>query len=75
MVVLRKLWAGWKAFGHFIGVVNRTILLAVFYWVFVDLINIGLRLARVDLLDRRYRPAPTYWHAKAVHAPTYQNQF
>ena len=75
MSLLRLVWAGWKRFGHALGAVNRTILLSVFYWVIIDLINLGLRLGRADLLDRRMRPAETYWRPKPVRAATYQHQF
>ena len=73
--LLRSLWAGWKRLAHALGVVNRTILLSVFYWVIIDLINLGLRLGRADLLDRRMRPAATYWRPKPPHSGTYQQQF
>jgi ribosomal protein S27AE len=48
--VFRALWAGWKRFAHGLGVVNRTILLTVFYFVIVDLINIVLRLTGLMLV-------------------------
>ena len=76
MPVLRAIWVGWKRLAHALGVVNRTLLLTVFYWVIVDLINLGLRLLRVDLLDRRLRPEPSYWRPKAPRPDNlYQHQF
>ena len=73
--ILRALWAGWKRFGFILGTINRFILLTVFYWVVIDVANIGLRLLRKDLLDRRMVPKPTYWHPKPAAPATYQHQF
>ena len=73
--VLGRLWAGWKKFAHGLGVVNRYILLTLFYWVSVDITNIGVRLLRVDLLDRRMKPAESYWHEKTLKSTTYKHQF
>ena len=73
--VLKALWAGWKGFAHVLGVVNRFLLLSIFYFVFVNLVHLGLLLFRVDLLDRRMRPAPSYWRARAPGPDLYQHQF
>ena len=73
--ILRTLWAGWKRFGFLLGTINRYVLLSVFYWVIVDLVNLGVRLLRIDLLDRRMAPRPSYWHPKPPAAPTYLHQF
>ena len=73
--ILGALWAGWKRFAHLVGVVNRYVFLTVFYFVFVSLVNVCLRVARVDLLDRRRVSASTYWHAKDLRGGTYQHQF
>ena len=73
--VLGQLWTGWKKFAHGLGVVNRYILLTVFYWVIVDITNIGIRLLRVDLLDRRMKPAESYWHEKTLKSTTHKHQF
>jgi hypothetical protein len=73
--LLRGLWAGWKRFAHVVGVVNRYILLTLFYFLIVNLTNLVLRLFRVDLLDRRLAPAKTYWHEKDRRSGTYRHQF
>ena len=76
MRFLRLLWRGWKKFAHGLGVVNRYILLTAFYFVFVNIFNLFIRLFRVDLLDRRMRPADSYWRARvASERKLYQNQF
>ena len=73
--ILGKLWAGWKRFAHIVGVVNRYVFLTVFYFVCVCLVNLGLRIARVDLLDRRQVPATTYWRPKDRRIGEYHHQF
>jgi hypothetical protein len=73
--ILRALWAGWKRFGFILGTINRYVLLTVFYWVIVNLSNVVLRLLRIDLLDRRMRPQPSYWHLRQQVPSTYQHQF
>ena len=76
MRALRLLWKGWKKFAHVLGIVNRYILLTVFYFLIVNLVNLFTRLFRVDLLDRRMRPAATYWHEKpTTQREHYQHQF
>jgi len=73
--VLKALWAGWKMFAHVLGVVNRFLLLTLFYCLFVNLVHGVLWLFRVDLLDRRMRPAPSYWRERAERPDLYQHQF
>ena len=73
---LKGLWAGWMKFAHVLGIINRSILLSVFYFVFVNLIHLGLRIFRVDLLDRRMRPSASYWHERSLREPgLYPHQF
>lgn len=73
----RALWAGWKRFAHALGVVNRTVLLTLFYFIIIDLINLVLRAMRKDLLDRRLGDEPTYWHPKPARTgpSLYEHQF
>jgi hypothetical protein len=73
--LLRALWSGWKRFAHVVGVVNRYILLTLFYFLIVNLTNLILRLFRVDLLDRRLFPAQTYWREKDDRTGEYRHQF
>ena len=60
---------------HVLGVVNRYILLTLFYFLIVNLVNLVLRLFRVDLLDRRLAATKTYWHEKDRRTGTYRHQF
>ena len=73
--VLKALWAGWKRFAQVLGIVNRFLLLTIFYCVFVNLVHAVLWLFRVDLLDRRMRPEPSYWRERAERPDLYQHQF
>ncbi len=73
--ILRQLWAGWKRFAHALGVVNRWVLLTIFYFVAVNIVNLCLRLFRIDLLDRRLVSMPTYWRRKDLRHGSYHHQF
>jgi len=72
---LRALYALWMKFAFLLGTINRYILMTVFYWVIINLVNIIVRIGRIDLLDRRMRPQPSYWHAKKPMPKTYRHQF
>lgn len=73
--VLCQLWAGWKRFAHGLGVVNRWVLLTVFYFVAVNIVNLCLRTFRIDLLDRRPASMPTYWRPRDLRHGSYHQQF
>lgn len=60
--VLSLLWQGWKKFAHVLGIINTKILLTVTYLVIIAVAAIVSRLRGADLLDRRMRPRPSYWH-------------
>jgi hypothetical protein len=71
----KRLYAGWMRFAYLLGTVNRYVLMTVFYWVIIDLVNLVLRLLRIDLLDRRFRARSSYWHEKLQQPATYKHQF
>lgn len=73
--VLGRLWFGWKKFAHVLGVVNRFVLLTLFYWTVVNVTNLTVRLLRIDLLDRRMRPASSYWNERINKSSSYEHQF
>ena len=76
MRFLKLLWAGWKKFAHGLGVVNRYVLLTLFYFLMVNGVHVVLRILRRDLLDRRMQTVPSYWHERAQQQPkTYRHQF
>jgi len=60
--VLSLLWQGWKKFAHVLGIVNTKILLTVTYLVIIAVVAVFSRLFGADLLDRRMKPRPSYWH-------------
>lgn len=49
---------------HAIGRVNTTILLTVFYVVFLGVAKLVSLLTRTDLLDTRWRDRPSYWKTR-----------
>ena len=65
----------WMRFAHLLGTINRYVLLTLFYWLIVNVTNLAIRIGRGDLLDRRMRPAPSYWRAKDTRVGTYRSQF
>lgn len=71
----KRLYAGWMRFAFVLGTINRYVLMTLFYWVIIDAVNLVVRLLRIDLLDRRMRARPSYWHEKQPHPATYKHQF
>jgi len=51
------------------------VLLTIFYFVAVNIVNLCLRLFRIDLLDRRLVSMPTYWRPRDLRHGSYDNQF
>lgn len=60
--VLSLLWQGWKKFAHVLGIVNTRILLTITYVIIIGIVAIISRLIGADLLDRRMKERPSYWH-------------
>jgi hypothetical protein len=59
-----------------LGFVNRCLLLSLSYFLVVNLVHLFVWLLRVDLLDRRLRPVPTYWRERTEQgAGLYRHQF
>lgn len=71
----KRLYAGWMRFAYILGTINRYVLMTLFYWLIIDVVNLVVRLLRIDLLDRRMRPRASYWHEKLQHPATYKHQF
>ena len=56
------LWRGWKKFAHVMGIVQTRILLTVSYFVILAFASVTTKVLGKDLLDRRMKPAATYYH-------------
>ncbi len=65
----------WMRFAHLLGTVNRFVFLTLFYWIIIDISNLGVRLGRQDLLDRRMVPRASYWHRRLTQSNTHKQQF
>jgi hypothetical protein len=61
MGILRRVWAGWKAFAHILGKIQTTILLTLVYCVAIGPISLLGRLLRRDLLALRRSGNASYW--------------
>lgn len=46
---------------HFMGRVNTTILLTLFYFTFLGVAKLVTVLLRKDLLDSQWKDRPSYW--------------
>jgi len=55
MKVLRKLWEGWKAFGHFLGNLLARVVLSIFYFTIFAPFGLGVRWLS-DPLQIKTRP-------------------
>ncbi len=60
MGLLRKFWAGWKAFGHVLGQIQTTILLSIIYHIAIGPIAIVGRALRQPFLELRARQGTSY---------------
>lgn len=61
---LKALWRGWKKVAHVIGVVNTTILLAVFYLVFLGFAKSISLLLKKDPLASKAGDLEGYWNIR-----------
>jgi hypothetical protein len=55
------IWRGWKKFAHVLGIINTRILLTVSYFVIFAIAAAITRITGKDLLDRRMKPAQSYY--------------
>jgi hypothetical protein len=56
------LWRGWKKFAHVLGIIQTRILLTIAYFVMIAFASVLTRIMGKDLLDRRLKSGPTYYH-------------
>jgi hypothetical protein len=63
--VLRKIWAGWKRFGQFMGDVVGRLVLTVFYFTIFLPFGAGMRLLG-DRLDIKRQDKPAWRKRKTV---------
>lgn len=56
------LWRGWKKFAHVLGIVNTRILLTISYFVILAFAAVITKVMGKDLIDRRMKPAPSFYH-------------
>jgi hypothetical protein len=64
MKILKKIWAGWQAFGRFMGNMVARVALSIFYFTVFVPFAVGVRLATDPLQlkirpDRLWRPRST----------------
>lgn len=63
----RLLWtllAHWKWFAAKLSIVQTFLILTLVYSLVIGITALIARLLRRDLLDRRLRNQPTFWHAR-----------
>ncbi len=58
------IYSWWMALGRFLGAVNATILLTVFYIVIIGAMSLIVRILRKDLLAHRADPSLSSWKDK-----------
>jgi hypothetical protein len=61
------------ALGHLIGLVMTPIHMFLVYVLVFGPTNLGARVLRKDLLDRKIGNDPTFWKEKEVGPPTLEN--
>lgn len=62
--LLKSLYRVWMKIAHFIGRVNSTILLTIFYVVVLGLGKLAVALSGKDPLDSRWRDRTSYWRKR-----------
>ena len=60
MTLLRRFWAGWKAFGHVLGQIQTAVLLSIIYHIAIGPISIIGCLLRQPFLELRARERTSY---------------
>jgi hypothetical protein len=71
MGILRKLWAGWKRFGQFMGDFIGRLVLTIFYFTIFLPFGIAMRLW-ADRLDIKQRVRPG-WHERKTQDLTLED--
>lgn len=51
----------WMKFAHVIGKINTTILLTVFYFLFLGVARLVALIMRKDLMDSKWKDRMSYW--------------
>ena len=64
------LWRGWKKFAHILGIVNTRILLTLTYFIIFAVASIFVLASRADLLDRKMKKQPSYYHNRTPFKDT-----
>lgn len=59
MDILRKIWAGWKRFGQFMGDFVGRLVLTIFYFTIFLPFGLGMRLL-ADRLDSKRKKSPVW---------------
>ena len=65
-------------FAEAVGYVTTRIVLFVFYFIVVNIMSVCTKIAGKDLLNRKMKPADSYWSPKEVYPETddmYHRQF
>ena len=65
----KALWRTWLKIAHLIGKVNTTLLLSVFYLLFIGLAKLGELISRQDPLDRKWKDRESYWKKREECKP------
>ena len=69
----RRVYEYWLAFGLVIGSVMTPIQLFLVYGLVFGPSRLGAMLAGKDLLDRRFRPRPTFWRPREPEPQTLES--
>ena len=65
MTFLKKVWAGWRRFGHFMGDIVARVVMTIFY--FTLLLPFGVIVTWLsDPLDMKRKDEQPAWHARTT---------
>jgi hypothetical protein len=69
MTYLKKAWAVWKKFGHFVGDIVGRVVLSLLYFTLVMPFGIGTRLFS-DPLQIKPQSQPSFWNVRETKPDT-----
>jgi hypothetical protein len=76
---LRPIYIIWMKFAFILGWINTRIILCIIFYLFFTPISIGIKIFKLDLLDRKIKKdKDSYWGKKgqaAVNPLNYERQF
>jgi len=66
---LKVIWSGWKKFAHGVALVQTKIIMTMFYFVFIALASLVIKLLRRHILDTSSSASGGAWMERGREVP------